>query len=177
MSPMNRAQTGPPPPVPGAQPGGSGGPPPVPNGMQQQQPRRPLSAQEMAERSRNAALESNQYRPPTTQPAVAQQPVARRPNPMQGARGALLAGIQNRNVKLKSAPVVERKPRKLEGRDALMASLAGGARNLKKVERKEEKPAEPEKVDATIFAILNRRQFMADDSDSESGSDWDSDSS
>merc|ERR1719195_1150806 len=160
MSPMNRAQTGPPPPVPGAQPGGSGGPPPVPNGMQQQQPRRPLSAQEMAERSRNAALESNQYRPPTTQPAVAQQPVARRPNPMQGARGALLAGIQNRNVKLKSAPQVERKPR-----------------NLKEVERKEEKPAEPEKVDATIFAILNRRQFMADDSDSESGSDWDSDSS
>jgi len=177
-SAMNRATTEPqpgsgPPPVPD----GQGGPPPVPMHQPQQQ-RRPLTPQEMAERSRNAAMESNAYRPPTTQPAaVAQQPVARRQNPMGGARSALLAGIQNRNVKLKAAPVVERKPKKLVGRDALMASLAGGARNLKKVEPKEEKEPEPEKVDATIFAILNRRQFMADDSDSDSGSEWDSDSS
>jgi len=31
-----------------------------------------------------------------------------------------------------------------------------------------------EEQDATIFAILNRRQFMADESESESGSSWDS---
>merc|ERR1719493_401509 len=88
-----------PPPVPNAnpQPGLNSQPPPIPNvpGVavpppvpQQQQQR--LTPQEMAERSRNAAQQSNAYRPPTTQPAAAQQPVARRPNPMGGARNALL---------------------------------------------------------------------------------------
>merc|ERR1719242_1490581 len=147
---MNRATTEPgvavPPPVPGV---GGGGPPPAPMMQQQQQQRRPLTPQEMAERSRNAALESNAYRPATTQPAAVQQqqPAARPPNPFGGGgNSALLAGIRNRNVKLKSAPAVERKPRKLEGRDALMANLRKGAVNLKKVEKKEEKEPETEEI-------------------------------
>ncbi len=77
------------------------------------------------------------------------------------------------HVSVKAA-VVKREPKKLEGRDAMLAALRGKAKQgLKKVEASEVNVKQEEKVDATIFAILNRRQFMADESESESGSSWD----
>ena len=73
---------------------------------------------------------------------------------------------------------MKREPKKLEGRDAMLAALRGKAKSgLKKVAVEEVNVKQEEKVDATIFAILNRRQFMADDSDSESGSSWDDEES
>jgi len=96
---------------------------------------------------------------------------------MGGMRANLMAGIKGGSSGLKKAPVVKREPKKLEGRDAMMAMLREkGKSGLKKVEASEVNVKKEEKVDETIFAILNRRQFMADDSDSESGSSWDSDS-
>ena len=62
---------------------------------------------------------------------------------------------------------------KMEKRDMLLAALRNkGQSGLKKVKEEEKNVKVEEKVDNTIFAILNRRQYMADDSDSESGSSW-----
>merc|ERR1719229_2117002 len=128
----------------------------------------------MAARSAASAEQSGQYRPATTTEPQ-QAPPQRRPNPMGGARGNLLAGIRG-GANLRKAPVVKREPKKLEGRDAMLAMLRDkGKSGLKKVEVSEVNVKKEEKVDETIFAILNRRQFMADDSESsESGSSWDS---
>ena len=85
--------------------------------------------------------------------------------------------VKFENAQQSKATVVKRERKPLEGRDAMLEALRNkGQKGLRKVEPKEEKPKE-EKVDATIFAILNRRQFMGDDSDSESGSSWDESSS
>merc|ERR1711879_436527 len=164
-NPMNAGGGGPPPvpigsegavppPVPNAnhQPGLNSQPPPIPNVPgpavpppvpQQPQQRRP-TPQEMVERSRIAAQQSNPYQPPTTQPVAPQQPVVRRPpNPMK----SFLQDIVTKPHQLKSAPVAERPQRKLVGRDLLLSQLAQGGRKLKKVEKKGEKEPEPEKVD------------------------------
>merc|ERR1719245_559015 len=97
--------------------------------------------------------------------------------PVGGNRMNLLAGIK-KGQKLRSAgPIVKRKP-KMEKRDMLLSALRQkGQTGLKKVKEEEKNVKVEEKQDATIFAILNRRQFMADESESDTGSDWDSDES
>merc|ERR1712154_207925 len=86
---------------------------------------------------------------------------------------ALIASIRG-GASLKKAVVVKREPR-MEKRDMmLMALKKKGQTGLKKVAESEKNVKKEEEKDATIFAILNRRQFMADDSESETGSDWSS---
>ena len=172
---------GPPPnPMMGGGPGGpppnpvSGGPPPVPGGPGGPPPapvKKKLTGAEMAALSRQNAQESGAYAAPT----VSSQP-ARKPPPMVPvASNALLAGIRG-GIALKKTTQVKREP-KMEKRDMLLAALRNkGQTGLKKVKEEEKNVKVEEKVDNTIFAILNRRQYMADDSDSESGSSWSDDS-
>jgi len=170
---------GPPPPVPGG-PGGNAPPPnpmqnaPPPNPVSQapmQQPQRPLSGAERAALSRQQAEASGAF----AQAAPSQQPA--RP-PMPSARMNLLGAIQKGANLRKAGPPVKRKP-KMEKRDMLLSALRQkGQTGLKKVAEEDKNARVEEEKDATIFAILNRRQFMADDdSDSETGSSWDSDES
>jgi len=188
--PPNPAQSGgPPPPVPGG--GGGGGPgaapppnpmmggggPPPPNPMHQQahqqyeqapQQQRPLSGAERAALSAQQAEQSSASSNAQQAEAARNRPPSKRMN--------LMAGI-SAGVNLKKATVVKRKP-KMEKRDMLLSALRKkGQTGLKKVAEAEKNVKVEEKQDATIFAILNRRQFIADDSDSETGSSWDSDES
>ena len=118
----------------------------------------------MAEKSRMEAEQKMQSEAPPQPPKA----------PM-GGMAAVMAGIRNHdksNFK-KAAPVVQRKPR-MDKRDMLMMQLKKGNAGLKKVDPSQKIVKKEEEKDATIFAILNRRQFMADDSESETGSDWSS---
>merc|ERR1712129_379867 len=151
-----------PPPVPG---GGGGGPPPIPgsNMGMAAQPKQKLTAQQMAERSRAAMEEKMQHEAPSSQPAQAGPP----------KMNALMMSIRG-GANLKKATVVKREPG-MEKRDMmLMALKKKGQTGLKKVAESDKNVKKVEEKDATIFAILNRRQFMADDSESESGSSWSS---
>eukprot|EP01084_Bolivina_argentea_P288900 495959_1 len=170
-----------PPPVPGntgppAVPGGNSGPPPVPGNtgpppVPRPQIKKKLTGAEMAALSRQNAEQSGAYR----KEVVHEQKEPSRPKPLVPmGSSALLAGIRG-GMQLKKTTQVKREP-KMEKRDLLLAALkkkkAGG---LRKVQESEKNVKKEEKIDNTIFAILNRRQFMADDSDSESGSSWSSD--
>jgi len=151
-----------PPPVPGV-----GGPPAVP-----QQAQRPTAA-EIAARSRASAEQSGALQP-TGQPAAAQSAAVQ---PARSGRANLLAGITG-GAKLKKAVVVKREPQKLVGRNAMLEALKNkGKSGLRKVVKEEVNVKKEEKVENSIFAILNRRQYIAD-SDDETGSDsdWDSES-
>merc|ERR1712228_1137071 len=150
-----------PPPAPGANFGG-GGPPPVPMQQQVAQAPKKLTAQEMAERSRAAMEQKMQSEAPSGPSMKAGPP----------KMNALMASIRG-GAELKKATVVKRKPR-MDKRDNLMAALRKGGGGLKKVAESEKNVKKEEEKDATIFAILNRRKFMADDSDTETGSNWSS---
>jgi len=151
-----------PPPVPGINGGGNGPPPPVPI-QQVTQPPKKLTAQEMAERSRAAMEQKMQSEAQSSGPSMKAGPPK---------MNALMASIRG-GAELKKATVVKRKPR-MDKRDNLMAALRKGGGGLKKVAESEKNVKKEEEKDATIFAILNRRKFMADDSDTETGSDWSS---
>eukprot|EP00484_Ammonia_sp_Unknown_P000978 CAMPEP_0197020326 /NCGR_PEP_ID=MMETSP1384-20130603/1091_1 /TAXON_ID=29189 /ORGANISM="Ammonia sp." /LENGTH=504 /DNA_ID=CAMNT_0042447931 /DNA_START=30 /DNA_END=1544 /DNA_ORIENTATION=+ len=156
--PPNPVQDGAPPPNPM-----QGGPPPIP------QPKQKLTAAEMAARSRMAAQETGAYASAVPPPVPAAQEKKAPLVPM--ASNALLAGIRG-GVNLKKAEV-KRAPPKLDGRDMLLAAIQKKAGSgLKKVAEEEKNVKHEEKVDNTIFAILNRRQYMADDSDSEGSGSW-----
>jgi len=162
-----------PPPVPFAADNVGGAPPPVPaqNAPPPVPVKQKLTAAEMAARSRMAADESGAYNAaPSTVPEAAMPPKPPANNP----RNALMAGIMG-GANLRKTTVVKREPR-MEKRDMLLMALKKkGQGGLKKVAESEKNVKQEEKVDNTIFAILNRRQFMADDSDSESGSSWSDD--
>merc|ERR1712154_265664 len=86
---------------------------------------------------------------------------------------ALMASIRG-GASLKKAVVVIREPR-MEKRDMmLMALKKKGQTGLKKVADSEKNVKKEEEKDATIFAILNRRQFLADETDSDTESGWSS---
>merc|ERR1719203_529323 len=122
----------------------------------------------MAALSAARADQSGAYQPRTV-PAVSQP----QPKPMAVAPNALLAGIRG-GMQLKKTSQVKREP-KMDKRDMMLAALRNkGQGGLRKVAEEEKNVRMEEKVDNTIFAILNRRQFMADDSESESGSSWSS---
>lgn len=116
----------------------------------------------MAERSRAAMEQKMQSEAPSGPSMKAGPP----------KMNALMASIRG-GAELKKATVVKRKPR-MDKRDNLMAALRKGGGGLKKVAESEKNVKKEEEKDATIFAILNRRKFMADDSDTETGSDWSS---
>eukprot|EP00483_Globobulimina_turgida_P000640 UN00640 len=168
--PVPNAVGGGPPPVP--VPGGGGtGPPPVPSGVGGPPPvprvqvKKKLTGAEMAALSAKRAESSGAY----SRPAAAAVQKPSRPPP----ENALLAGIRG-GIQLKKTTQVKREP-KMEKRDLLLAALKKkGQAGLKKVAADEINVEKEESIDNTIFAILNRRQFMADDSDSETGSEWSS---
>eukprot|EP01083_Nonionella_stella_P083364 230499_1 len=148
-----------PPPVPG---GGGGGPPPVP--VQSVVEKKKLTGAEMAALSASRADAAGAYAPPERKEEPKPAPL------VPVSSNALLQGIQ-KGVKLKKTTQVKREP-KMDKRDVLLSALRNkGQTGLKKAKIEPKKKKEPD-VDSTIFAILNRRQYMADDSDSESGSSW-----
>ena len=67
-------------------------------------------------------------------------------------------------------------PEALEKRDSMLAAVRkSGKSSLKKVvlDENELKLKKEKSGDPAIDAILNRRQFMGDNTDSDSGSAWD----
>ena len=167
------AIAGGPPPNPVAAAGGPGAPPPNPmmagGGPPPAPVKKKLTGAEMAALSRQNAQASGAYSAPTTHQQ--QQPAAKPPPMVPVGNSALLAGIRG-GINLKKTTQVKREP-KMDGRDMLMAALRKkGKSGLKKVKEEEKNVKKEEKVDNTIFAILNRRQYMADDSDSDTGSSW-----
>mmetsp|Transcript_17035 Transcript_17035/g.26511 ORF Transcript_17035/g.26511 Transcript_17035/m.26511 type:complete len:569 (+) Transcript_17035:50-1756(+) len=142
-----------------AAPGAAAVPPPVPV------PKK-LTAAEMAARSKAMAGDAAPARPPSN-PMQAQMKKPAPLVPMQS--NALLAGIRG-GIQLKKAAAVKREP-KVEKRDMLLEALRKkGKTGLKKVAEAEKNVKVQEETDNTIYAILNRRQYMADDSESESDS-------
>ena len=144
--------------------GGPGGPPPAPVVKKR------LTGAEMAALSRQNAEKQGAYNASRSSQSAAKQP------PMVPvASSALLAGIRD-GMNLRKTTQVKREP-KMDQRDTLLAALRKkGQSGLKKVKEEDKNVKSEEKVDNTIFAILNRRQFMADDSDSDSASTWTDDS-
>ena len=177
-NPMMSGGPGAPPPNPVA--GGTGGPPPNPmmgGGPGGGPPPAPvvkkrLTGAEMAALSRQNAEASGVYKAST---ATSRQSAAKPPPMVPVASSALLAGIRG-GMNLRKTTQIKREP-KMDQRDTLLAALRGKGRSgLKKVKEEDKNVKAEEKVDNTIFAILNRRQYMADDSDSDSASTWSDDS-
>merc|ERR1740123_1156565 len=124
--------------------------------------------------------------PPPNPVSGGPPPMQQQQRPLSGAERAALSAQQaeQSGAYAQAAPAQPQRPQMGGNRMNLLAGIQKGAKlrkkgqtGLKKVAEEEKNVRVEEKQDATIFAILNRRQFMADDSDSESGSSWDSDES